>query len=119
MANVALDVIISERDGQNNTLDVSTCEANEALTPDPEDAAKDAYGNSVSRTSSHQFFLYLSLRLLFRFFRISNQTFTPIIRKRFEKDLKPANFSSLVNSDYVNLVSQLTFASNPRVSTLI
>jgi len=48
VADVKLDVIVSERDGQNNTLDVSTCDAEENQTPDPEDNAKDLYGNSVS-----------------------------------------------------------------------
>lgn len=41
------DVVFSEQPGQNNTLDVSTCDTAETLTPDPESNAQAQYGNST------------------------------------------------------------------------
>ncbi|KDN52423.1 phosphoglycerate mutase-like protein [Tilletiaria anomala UBC 951] len=41
------DIVFSERSGQNNTLDVKTCTNAGHLSPDLEDAAQEAYGEST------------------------------------------------------------------------
>ncbi len=75
------NVILSEQDGFNNTLDVSTCVNQQKQNPKPEDAALAAYGDS---------------------------TLVPVIGARLQERLQPAkiNFTS---SDILNLMSICSF----------
>mgnify|MGYP000117816826 CR=1 FL=1 len=75
------NVVFSEQDGFNNTLDVSTCTNAENLTPDPESAAQQAYGMS---------------------------TIVPVVGQRLQYRLRPA-VVNLTYSDILNIMNLCSF----------
>ncbi|KAL9940724.1 hypothetical protein V8E36_000212 [Tilletia maclaganii] len=86
----ALDVIFSELPGVNNTLDVSTCTADENQSPKPESAAQAAYGKS---------------------------TLEPVIGARLSQGLAPANIT-FTYTDILNLMSMCPFDTLGRASVV-
>ncbi|CAD6887689.1 unnamed protein product [Tilletia controversa] len=85
-----IDLIFSELAGVNNTLDVSTCTANENQSPKPETAAQAAYGKS---------------------------TLEPIIGARLSKGLAPANIT-FAYTDILNLMGECSFETLGRASVI-
>ncbi|KAE8268486.1 hypothetical protein A4X09_0g3842 [Tilletia walkeri] len=85
-----IDVIFSELAGVNNTLDVSTCTANENQSPKPEAAAQAAYGKS---------------------------TLEPVIGARLSQGLAPANIT-LSYSDILNLMGLCSFDTLGRAAVI-
>ncbi|KAK0563285.1 hypothetical protein OC861_004878 [Tilletia horrida] len=85
-----IDVIFSEQDGFNNTLDVSTCTDQNNQSPKPESAAQAAYGKS---------------------------TLEPVIGTRLSQGLAPANIT-FAYSDILNLMGLCSFDTLGRASVI-